>query len=174
MSSYTIEVLTPASARRYQSELIALLADAVDDGASVGFLPPLATDEAAAYWQATIQAVAAGERILLVAHHSTRPVAGTVQLDLAQRANATHRAEVAKLIVHRSVRRQGLGRALMTAIEEQAHALGRTTLVLDTRLGDPSERLYRALGWQPAGTIPSYARSANGRLEATAIYYRLL
>jgi ribosomal protein S18 acetylase RimI-like enzyme len=79
-----------------------------------------------------------------------------------------------RLIVHRRARRQGLGRALMLAIEEHARRLGRTTLVLDTRHGDPSEHLYQSLGWALAGTIPRYARSAGGTLDATAIYYRLL
>jgi GNAT superfamily N-acetyltransferase len=77
-------------------------------------------------------------------------------------------------MVHRDARRRGIGRALMVAIEGHARGLGRTTLHLDTRQGDPSEALYRSLGWQPAGTIPRWARSADGRLDATAFYYRLL
>jgi hypothetical protein len=62
----------------------------------------------------------------------------------------------------------------MLAAEEHARRLGRTTLVLDTREGDPSERLYRGLGWTLAGTIPRYARSADGSLHTTALYYKLL
>jgi GNAT superfamily N-acetyltransferase len=90
------------------------------------------------------------------------------------RANSLHRAVVAKLIVHRSVRRRGIGRALMTAVEAEARRLGRTTLHLDTREGDPSERLYRGLGWERAGAIPRWARSADGTLHTTIFYYRLL
>jgi ribosomal protein S18 acetylase RimI-like enzyme len=90
------------------------------------------------------------------------------------RANGLHRAEVAKLMVHRAARRRGIARALMLALEDHARRLGRTTLVLDTRQGDPSERLYQSLGYQLAGAIPEYARSADGTLDATAIYYRLL
>src|SRR5262249_50202957 len=89
-------------------------------------------------------------------------------------ANARHRAEVVRLMVHRRARRQGLGRALMLAIEAEARRLGRTTLVLDTREGDPSEGLYRYLGWTLAGTIPRYARSARGTLDAPAISFGLL
>ena len=99
---------------------------------------------------------------------------GSAQLDLAMRANARHRAEVSKVMVHRRARRRGIGRALMLALEEHARRLGRTTLVLDTRQGDPSEALYRALGWTFAGAIPCYARSATGALDATALYYKLL
>jgi GNAT superfamily N-acetyltransferase len=101
-------------------------------------------------------------------------IAGTVQLDLEQRANGNHRAEVMKLMVLSAARRQGLGRTLMEAAESEARRLGRTTLVLDTRQGDPSETLYRAMGWEPAGAIPRYARSADGALHTTVFYYKLL
>jgi len=90
------------------------------------------------------------------------------------RENARHRAEVSKVMVHRRARRRGVGRALMLALEGHARRLGRTTLILDTRQGDPSETLYRGLGWTFAGAIPAYARSATGALDATAYYYKLL
>ncbi len=61
----------------------------------------------------------------------------------------------------------------MLAIEERARRLGRTTLVLDTRRGDPSEALYASVGYTLAGVIPRYARSANGALDPSAFYYRL-
>jgi acetyltransferase len=77
-------------------------------------------------------------------------------------------------MVHRRARRQGVGRALMLAAEAEARRLGRSTLVLDTRHGDPSEILYRSLGWERAGEIPRYARSADGTLHATAFYFKLL
>jgi ribosomal protein S18 acetylase RimI-like enzyme len=97
-----------------------------------------------------------------------------VQLDLSTRANGRHRAEVIRLLVHRRARRRGLGRALMEAVEAEARRRERTTLVLDTRAGDPSEALYQSLGWQRAGVIPRYARSANGAFDASAFYYKLL
>jgi acetyltransferase len=77
-------------------------------------------------------------------------------------------------MVHRRARRQGIARALMLALEDHARRLGRTTLILDTRQGDPSEALYRAVGWTFVGLIPCYARSATGCLDGTAIYYKLL
>jgi ribosomal protein S18 acetylase RimI-like enzyme len=169
-----IESLDAAGAVRARSELVALLADAVSSGASVGFLPPLDAGEAAAYWDSVVAALRDGSRVLLIARDPAAGIGGSVQLELAMRANARHRAEVTKLMVHRAARRRGIGRALMLAIEAEARRLGRTTLVLDTREGDPSERLYQALGWERAGTIPRYARSAGGTLDATAIYYRIL
>jgi GNAT superfamily N-acetyltransferase len=150
-----------------------LLVDAVASGASIGFLPPLGRDDAVAYWNAVGNSIDAGERILLVAEHEGR-IVGTVQLTLELRANGRHRAEVSKLLVHTGVRRQGIGRALMVAVERLAAERGRTTLVLDTRLGDPSELLYTSLGYIKAGVIPQYARSAAGELHTTAFFYKLL
>ena len=127
-----------------------------------------------AYWQGVAVAIERGSRRLWVAREPDGTIAGTVQLDLETRPNGNHRAEVMKLMVHSACRRRGLGRALMLAAEDEARRLGRTTLVLDTRQGDPSERLYRALGWERGGVIPRYARSADGKLDASAFYYRLL
>ena len=169
-----IEPLDAAGAARARLDLVDLLADAVDSGASLGFLPPLEAAEAGGYWDSVVAALRDGSRVLLVARDPATGIVGSVQLDLAMRANARHRAEVTKLMVHRAARRRGTGRALMLAVEAHAHRLGRTTLVLDTRQGDPSEALYRALGWTEAGTIPRYAESADGTLHPTVIYYRLL
>jgi GNAT superfamily N-acetyltransferase len=172
----SVEAVTADGITGIQAALVRLLQDAVDSGASIGFLPPLGDAAAAAYWATVADAVRDGSRVLLVAEApgtATGPT-GAVQLDLAMRANSRHRAEVAKLIVHRSVRRRGIGRALMTAVEAEARRLGRSTLHLDTREGDPSERLYRGLGWERAGAIPRWARSADGMLHTTVFYYRLL
>jgi acetyltransferase len=155
-------------------ELVATLQEAVADGASVGFLPPLADDEAQAYWQSVVEALRVGSRALLIARLPDGAFAGTVQLDLAMRANGRHRAEVSRLIVRRAAQRRGVARALMLALEIEAQRLGRTTLVLDTRQGDPSERLYQSLDYQIVGAIPQYARGADGTLAATVYYYKLL
>ncbi len=45
-------------------------------------------------------------------------------------------------------------------------------LVLDTRLGDPSNDLYVSLGYQWVGQIPHYARSGSGSLDTTVLYYK--
>ena len=47
-------------------------------------------------------------------------------------------------------------------------------LVLDTRQGDVAERLYLKQGYIRAGSIPQYARSADGTLHTTVFFYRLL
>ena len=168
-----IVALDADSAERLLPDLIALLQDAVAGGASIGFMPPLDADEAAAYWKGVYAELAAKKRVLLVAMEQSR-VIGSVQLELAGRANASHRAEVQRLLVHRDARRHGIGRALMAAIEDHARQIGRTLLVLDTREGDPSERLYEQCGYTRVGVIPRYARSASGTLDGTVYFYRHL
>ena len=169
-----MEVLTASGIQAHRGALVTLLQDAVDSGASVGFLPPLGEVEAARYWDSVAAALGEGSRVILAAHDRELGLVGSGQLELATRANARHRAEVAKVMVHRRARRRGVGRALMLALEEHARRLGRTTLILDTRQGDPSEGLYRAAGWTFAGAIPRYARSATGTFDATALYFKLL
>jgi acetyltransferase len=154
-------------------QLSGLLQDAVTGGASIGFLPPLSQAEADSYWQEVAAALNGKNRLMLIAEDGGTLV-GTVQLDLAGRANGSHRAEVAKLMVHSARRRRGIARLLMQAIEEAAHQAGRTTLILDTREGDPSEQLYLKMGYTRAGTIPEYARSTDGTLHTTVFMYKLL
>jgi ribosomal protein S18 acetylase RimI-like enzyme len=174
--SVSIVVPTAADIAALLPALARLLQDAVGAGAALGFLPPLPAEEVTAYWLSVAHDVEAGHRVLLVACPTAAPgeVLGSVQLDLATKTNGLHRAEVAKMMVHTRARRQGLARQLLLALEAQARQHQRTTLVLDTRVGDVAEQLYQSLHYQRAGEIPEYARSADGQLHATAIYYKLL
>ncbi|AZN39187.1 GNAT family N-acetyltransferase [Paenibacillus albus] len=148
-------------------ELSELLIKVVEDGASIGFLPPLSEQDAAQYWTTVL----ARDVILFVARMNGR-IAGTVQLHLCMKPNGTHRAEIAKLMTHPDCRRNGIGRQLMLAAEERAKREARSLLVLDTREGDPSNLLYTSLGYIQAGRIPGFAQSANGELDATILYYK--
>ncbi|MBI4904912.1 MAG: GNAT family N-acetyltransferase [Acidobacteria bacterium] len=165
--------LEPDDIFTHADALCRLLWDAVDSGASVGFLPPVDPVTALDYWNSVRIAMHEESRLLLAAFDDVELIAA-VQLDLATQANALHRAEVCKLLVRRDVRRRGIGRALMLAAEDAARSIGRTLLVLDTRKGDPSEGLYRSMGYTLAGEIPGYARSADGTLHSTVILYKTL
>ena len=168
-----IHRLSPDDVIELVSPLSHLLWDAVDSGASIGFLPPVDPVEAMAYWDSVRMAIHEGSRVLLATVVEEEMV-GAVQLDLAMRPNGTHRAEICKLMVHRNARRKGYAKALMQEAEAVARELGRTLLVLDTRKGDPSEALYQSMGYSVAGEIPQYARSASGTLHTTVFYYKLL
>lgn len=150
-----------------------ILRDCVAGGASVNFLSPLAPEVARGFWEGVAAEVAAGRRLLLVAEDAAGP-AGTVQLVPAPQPNQPHRAEVAKLLVHRRARGQGLGAALMREAERAALAAGRTLLTLDTEAGSAGERLYRRLGWTAFGTVPGYALTPDGRPWPACFFYRQL
>lgn len=150
-------------------ELSELLKTVVDDGASIGFLPPLEQEDATKYWQTVL----APEVILFIAKINNK-VAGSVQLHLITKPNGSHRAEICKLMTHPNFRRNGIGRSLMQKAEERAKQESRSLLVLDTREGDPSNRLYNSLDYQESGKIPGYAIYPNGELDATVIYYKFI
>jgi len=150
-----------------------VLIDCVEGGASVGFMLPLTRDRALAFWRRVARGVAAGERALLVAEDA-QGLSGTVQLVLDQFENQPHRADLAKMLVHRRARRQGLGAALMREAEATARDCGKTLLVLDAVTGGDAERLYERLGWTRVGVIPGYALMPQGGLCATTVFYRKL
>ncbi|CAL9364464.1 MULTISPECIES: GNAT family N-acetyltransferase [unclassified Streptomyces] len=155
--------------------LAELLADTVDGGASVGFLAPLGRAAATAWWTERCASVAAGRLAVWTAYEEPGRVLGTVSLALpADKPNSRHRAELVKLMVHRTARGKGLGRRLLTVAEEAAAADGITLLHLDTETGSPAERLYRASGWTEAGAIPDYAADPGGVLRSTTLYYKRL
>ncbi|MBY0459393.1 MAG: GNAT family N-acetyltransferase [Gemmataceae bacterium] len=152
--------------------LAELLTDAVDGGASVGFLAPLARADAEAYWRGVFAAL--GDGVCLWVAEADGRVVGSAQLAPCVKPNGRHRAEVQKLFVLGAFRGRGIATDLMRAVERHAAALGRTLLVLDTQAGSAAETLYRKLGWQKAGEIPDYAASPNGELQATAYYFKAI
>lgn len=168
--TFTVKPLTHLSAAQID-DLAEVLKDCVDGGASVSFMQPFALDEARAFWQRVAAGVAAGERALLVAEDNLGRIVGTVQLVLDQPPNQPHRADLAKLLVHRRARRAGVAEALMRAAEPLARAHGKTLLVLDTA-SDTAARLYERLGWQKAGVIPDYALLPDGGLCDTTYFWR--
>jgi len=152
--------------------LAEVLADCVAGGASVSFMHPLAPERALAFWQQTARSVERGERALLVADDE-HGICGTVQLLLAQPENQPHRADLAKMLVHRRARQRGVGAALLAAAEQVARRHGKTLLVLDTASPE-AKRLYDRGGWVRCGTIPGYALLPHGGLCATTLFYREL
>jgi GNAT superfamily N-acetyltransferase len=147
--------------------------DCVEGGASVSFMYPMTLTKAADFWREVAASMARGERALLIAEDSGGAVIGTAQVVWASPENQPHRADVAKMLVHRRARRLGVGAAVLEAAERAAAEAGKTLLVLDTASED-AERLYERGGWQRVGTIPNYALWPGGGPCATVIYYKRL
>ena len=150
-------------------DLAAILVGVVQAGASVGFVPPLSTEEALAYWRQVL-----GPSVVLLLARDGARVIGTGQLDLAMRANGRNRAEVCKVLVHPEAQGRGIGKLLMRALEDEARRERRGLLFLDTNAGDTPNRLYLSMGYTPVGTIPDWVIDAAGTLRGTTFYYKVL
>jgi GNAT superfamily N-acetyltransferase len=150
-----------------------VLIDCVEGGASVSFMLPMSRAKAEAFWRSVGASVARRERIVVAAEDADGHIVGTAQIILAQPENQPHRGDLAKMLVHRRVRRQGIGAALLAAAERSALDAGKTLLVLDTA-SDDAERLYARQGWQRCGAIPNYALFPDGTPCATTIFFKSL
>jgi GNAT superfamily N-acetyltransferase len=148
-----------------------VLIDCVEGGASVSFMWPFTRDRAIAFWQRVASDVAEGKRAMLVAEDD-HGICGTVQLIYDLPDNQPHRADLVKMLVHRRVRRHGLGAALIRAAEAMGREHGKTLLVLDAVTGGDAERLYERLGWVRVGSIPRYALMPDGKPCSTTYFYR--
>ena len=155
------------------SELAEVLISCVEGGASVSFMLPLSREKAAAYWRSVAESAARGERVVLGALDAAGTIVGTVQVILNLPENQPHRGDLAKMLVHRSARRHGVGAALLAAAEQCAREEGRSLLVLDTASAD-AERLYERRGWQRVGVVPGFALYPDGRPCATTFFFKSL
>lgn len=151
-----------------------VLTDCVEGGASVSFMLPLPRETALGFWRGVLDDVTRARRVLLVAETAGGRIVGTVQLITAQPDNQPHRADVAKMLVHRDVRRRGVAGLLMGAVDKVALEEGKSVLVLDTVTGGDAERLYQRAGWQSAGTVPRYALMPGGAYCGTTFFYKHL
>lgn len=148
-----------------------VLMDCVEGGASVSFMWPMTRAKAEDYWRGVAQSLARGERAVVVAEDDAQRIVGTAQAIWAAPENQPHRADIAKMLVHRRARRGGVGAAVLAAAEAAAHAAGKTLLVLDTASAE-AERLYERGGWQRVGVVPKYALLPDGPFCPTTFFYK--
>src|SRR2546427_2485163 len=117
---------------------------------------PLTRGKAEAFWRSASASAARGERVVLVAEEQAGAIVGAAQVIWAQFENQPHRADVAKMLVHRRARRQGIGVALLAAAERCAVEAGRKPVGLDTASGDAGRASVRQ-GWARVGDRPGSA-----------------
>jgi GNAT superfamily N-acetyltransferase len=171
-SGIRIRCLQTIGEREIQ-ELSDVLIDCVEGGASVSFMLPMTRAKAETFWRDVAASVARGERVVIAAEDAAGSIVGTAQIILSQPENQPHRGDLAKMLVHRRARRQGIGARLLAAAERSALDAGKTLLVLDTA-SDDAERLYARQGWQRCGEIPHYALLPDGRPCATTYFFKFL
>ena len=162
--SSPVQRLEPADFDEAEPELADLLLDSVADGASIGFLEATTPAEAQAFWRSSLRGPGT---VTWVGRGPSGAVLGCVQLKLVGNPNGRHRADVAKLLVHRSARGAGLAGELMAALEAEARRQGRSLLVLDTQTGSPAETIYARWGWTQFGVLDGHAATPDGVLRPT-------
>ena len=170
MATVTIERLRGAVAEEDVAGLAALLLDAIDGNAGISFMPGLTREDAEDWWRTLL--TAAPPRAVVIVARDANGIAGTVQVQPAWAPNQPHRGDLAKLIVHRRARGQGIAHALMLAAEREAAAAGLSLLVLDTCKGSAAERLYASMGWTRVGEIPGFAYNPDGSLCDTVFFFK--
>jgi len=168
---FQIRALNPAEVEAAAPALAVVLLDCVAGGASVSFMADLTPEAAEGFWRGVARQAEVDGRAVLVAEDAAG-IAGVVEVIPAGPDNQPHRADVAKMLVHRRARRRGLAEALLRAAEQAASEMGKTLLVLDTVTGGDAERLYARLGWTRVGVIPDYALFPDGRFCDTTVFYR--
>jgi GNAT superfamily N-acetyltransferase len=173
VNPFRIRELTTLGDREIEG-LSEVLIDCVEGGASVSFMLPFSRAKAEEFWCGLSESVARGERLVYVAENDAGTIVGTVTVILKLPENQPHRADVAKMLVHRSARRMGLGAALLAAAERGAIGAGKTLLVLDTVSDSDGHRLYAGQGWTRCGEIPDYALWPDGRPCAATIFFKSL
>lgn len=151
--------------------LAEVLIDCVEGGASVSFMLPLTRDRARAFWRRVGADAEAGRRAVLVAEDD-HGICGTVQLVFDLPENQPHRADLAKMLVHRRARRRGIAAALLRAAEATARECGKSLLVLDAVTDGDAARLYARMGCVRVGDIPRFALYPAGGYCGTTYFYR--
>ena len=152
--------------------LAALLMDAVASNSGISFMSDLQVKDAAEWWRVTLQNPR--NRTVILGAWVGPELVGTVQLQPAWPPNQPHRADVAKLIVHRSAQGRGIARELMRVLEDHARSEKFTLLLLDTCKGSAAEKLYTSLGWIRVGEVPGFAFNPDGSLCDTVFFYKEL
>lgn len=166
-----MELLKLEKLNGYLDELVDLLCDCVDSGSSIGFLPPMSELEARTYWLGVQENLDNLNSLMLIVKEDGKLI-GSVQINLSSKANALHRCEIDKLMVHSSAKCRGVAAMLIRGVEKVAAAWQRELIILDTCTTDHSCSLYKKLGFKEVGTIPHFTKSASGDFDSTTIFYK--
>ena len=165
--------VAPAEAEAIAAKLAALHEDAFRAGMALGTLESIGRDGLERSYREAVAALDDRERALLVADDHGQVVA-MAQLVRSAAMNASHRAEVQRVVVAEGVRGRGVGRQLMAAIEDTARALQISLLWLTTHDGSEACSFYEALGYSEMGVMPAYSRRPDGALSPGAFYFKEL
>lgn len=165
--------LNAATLPIYCREIASLLLDSIASGASMGYQQALSLEEAESTFYHLRGVLDKGEVLMWIARDE-QGLMGTVRLELCNEPDGLNRAVIKSLLVHHRVRRHGIARQLINALEKSAIARHRGLLSLDIQAGTPAEAFYRAQGYRCLGELPDYICSNDGYYHPGVIYYKRL
>ncbi|WP_084700272.1 GNAT family N-acetyltransferase [Streptacidiphilus anmyonensis] len=142
-----------------------LLAELVRGGAALGWVEPPSQEEVRRLLTDVAAAVRAGDASLRVAFLGDRLVGLGYWTRYARPTHRPH-ADLQKIAVDPSAQGRGIGRALVSALVEDARAARIEVLTLDAR-GDNANalHLYRTLGFTEYGRLPDFVAVGDRRYD---------
>ncbi|KAJ3789417.1 acyl-CoA N-acyltransferase [Lentinula aff. detonsa] len=196
----TLKVCPPSSYRSIIPELAVLLKSCVDSNITMNFIQPFSLEDASEFWLSAEDNVKQGKQFVVIAQeakerpepkaqaggllhdpsdqegtddHVIKPpvILGCVILYLSQLPNAKHRGEVGKLIVGKEHRKRGIGKMLLSCLEDKAREHGRTILVLDTQTGSGAELFYEHIEYTKVGVIPDVTMAPDGTQYTSCTFF---
>lgn len=154
-----------------QAEVLHLMNHVLEREDTIGFPGPVAWEEGMRLMEATAQAVAAGEKQILLFRTGGNTIVGHVLLSRQMLPNCRHIGEIARTFVHPDYRGLSVVRSGLRAVLDRAEAIGLDVLQLDVRAGTRIARLWEALGFRIIGEMEDYAR-VNGQRFAGYFMYQ--
>lgn len=161
-------------AGRFAESAHQVLSDLVSGGAALGWVEPPAQDEVARLLGRVTAAARAGDAALRVAYLD-RQLVGLGYWMRYERPTHRPHADLEKIAVDAAVHGRGVGRALCSALIDDARAAGIEVLTLDAR-GDNTNalHLYRSLGFTEYGRLPDFVAVGERRYDTAffMLYFR--
>jgi predicted N-acetyltransferase YhbS len=154
-------LLDPLLDDKLKAGLVELWCDVVNDGGTVGFVPPVTTDDVREIAEVAFRRVDIAEDHLVVALIADEPV-GMVFLEQRPGPLFRHWATLKRLQVHPSLQGKGIGKNLIEATHQLARGIGLERLHVAVRSGTGTESFYGNHGYELVARIPGVIRVGPG------------
>jgi ribosomal protein S18 acetylase RimI-like enzyme len=164
---------TTADAGQFLQAAHQILADLVAGGAALGWVEPPSLAEVTALLEGVAAAAETGDGSLRAAYLDDRLV-GIGYWTRYPRATHRRNADLQKIAVATDAQGRGAGRAITTALIDDARRAGIEVLTLDVR-GDNTnaQRLYESLGFTAYGRLPDFVAVGENRYDKVCYYLDL-
>jgi ribosomal protein S18 acetylase RimI-like enzyme len=142
-----------------------VLVDLVREGAALGWVEPPSRQEVDELFDRVITSCQAGDGALRAAYLGRRLIGLGYWLRYARPTHRPH-ADLEKIAVHATAQGRGVGRALTSALIDDARRAQIEVLTLDAR-GDNGNalRLYHSLGFTEYGRLPDFVAVGDRRYD---------